>query len=239
MFIVMFSVFIKINFFTDSSKGNFPTPPSSIEAFADYFYKGESQITNSFADPRFSNPVALLNNPTTTLNGDEAYNEEKYNIGSKTNEFITPQFVENGIIVPPYLSNIELNTICKSITTDDCVASSYCALVGDGLSRPKCVPGNARGPYLSYSDINVDYYYYQNRCYGNCPGYYNTLKGRTVAYSFSVNTDYDNLPSGYDFYNNTIYQNPTPTQTPTQQAGNINYTTTPSQTPTLSSTSSA
>ena len=41
------------------------------------------------------------------------------------------------------------------------------------LNGEKCVAGNQDGPTFktdSGEDITVDYYYYQNKCYGNsCP----------------------------------------------------------------------
>lgn len=63
-----------------------------------------------------------------------------------------------------------LETTCKLIDVDKCGSTSCCVLLGGS----KCVAGDANGPTMkvNYSDIfikNKDYYYYQGKCYGNCP----------------------------------------------------------------------
>ena len=59
---------------------------------------------------------------------------------------------------------------CNNLTTSNCKSSSCCVL----LNGKKCVAGNANGPTFltntSGESINADFYYYQNKCYGNgCP----------------------------------------------------------------------
>ena len=63
-----------------------------------------------------------------------------------------------------------LESTCKLIDVDKCGSTSCCVLLGGS----KCVAGDANGPTMkvNYSDIliqNKDYYYYQGKCYGNCP----------------------------------------------------------------------
>ncbi len=63
-----------------------------------------------------------------------------------------------------------LNTACGNLTNKNCNATSCCILTSD----QKCVAGNADGAtYNTDSNgktINLDYYYYQNKCYGyKCP----------------------------------------------------------------------
>jgi hypothetical protein len=63
-----------------------------------------------------------------------------------------------------------LNTACGNLTNKNCNATSCCILTSD----QKCVAGNADGAtYNTDSNgktINLDYYYYQNKCYGEkCP----------------------------------------------------------------------
>ena len=63
-----------------------------------------------------------------------------------------------------------LNTACGNLTNKNCNATSCCILTSD----QKCVAGNADGAtYNTDSNgktINLDYYYYQNKCYGDkCP----------------------------------------------------------------------
>ena len=67
-------------------------------------------------------------------------------------------------------SSGELNSACGNLTNKNCNATSCCILTSD----KKCVAGNASGATYNTDDngktINLDYYYYQNKCYGdNCP----------------------------------------------------------------------
>jgi hypothetical protein len=67
-------------------------------------------------------------------------------------------------------NTIEIETQCGKIEKDACASTSCCVLLGGS----KCVAGNEAGPTMkaNYSDISVlnrDYYYYQGKCYGNCP----------------------------------------------------------------------
>ena len=64
----------------------------------------------------------------------------------------------------------ETETQCNKLDANTCAATSCCALLGG----TKCVAGNESGPInkANYSDISVaerDYYYFQGKCYGNCP----------------------------------------------------------------------
>jgi hypothetical protein len=65
---------------------------------------------------------------------------------------------------------IETEIQCGKIDKTACASTSCCVLLGGA----KCVAGNQGGPTMkaNYSDIgllNKDYYYYQGKCYGNCP----------------------------------------------------------------------
>jgi hypothetical protein len=75
--------------------------------------------------------------------------------------------INGGNAFPP--SNAEIALICNSLQPTDCINSSLCVLSGNSNSN-KCVPGNINGPRTHFEDVNIDYYYYQNLCYGNCPG---------------------------------------------------------------------
>ena len=64
----------------------------------------------------------------------------------------------------------KLEEICKTVDVDKCGSTSCCVLLGGS----KCVAGDENGPKMkaNYSDIyvlNKDFYYYQGKCYGNCP----------------------------------------------------------------------
>ena len=62
----------------------------------------------------------------------------------------------------------ELEKSCNKLTQNNCNEVPCCVYLNDN----KCVAGNARGPIYKTEKngekINVDYYYYKNKCYGNC-----------------------------------------------------------------------
>ena len=66
-------------------------------------------------------------------------------------------------------SSASLKESCGKLTKKNCNSTSCCIV----LNGETCVAGNQDGPTFktnSGEDINVDYYYYQNKCYGNsCP----------------------------------------------------------------------
>jgi len=67
-------------------------------------------------------------------------------------------------------SSGELNSTCGKLTNKNCNATSCCILT----SNKKCVAGNSSGAIYNTDNngktINLDYYYYQNKCYGDkCP----------------------------------------------------------------------
>ena len=66
-------------------------------------------------------------------------------------------------------SSDSLKSSCEKLTKKNCNSTSCCVV----LNGDKCVAGNQDGPTFktdSGKDITVDYYYYQNKCYGNsCP----------------------------------------------------------------------
>ncbi len=67
-------------------------------------------------------------------------------------------------------SLVEINERCKKISSDtNCKNSSCCVW----LNGKTCVGGSENGPTYytddtTHSEINIDYYYYKNKCYGNC-----------------------------------------------------------------------
>lgn len=111
--------------------------------------------------------------PVSAFNYDSLYNThdltQKYS------------FINSSFVYMPFSGNdqqyasqqyfnsnpLEVEEMCKKLDHDTCAYTSSCVYLAN---NNKCVPGNKRGPYVSYSDINVDYYYYRGKCYGNCPG---------------------------------------------------------------------
>jgi hypothetical protein len=65
-------------------------------------------------------------------------------------------------------SSHDLEGACQKMTKNNCLKTSCCVYYGN-----KCAAGSQDGPtYKSNSDgepFDIDYYYYQKKCYGNCP----------------------------------------------------------------------
>lgn len=62
----------------------------------------------------------------------------------------------------------EINSLCNQLTQKNCKVSSCCVL----LEGNKCVGGSKDGPTFRTENkekLNFDYYYYKNKCFGNCP----------------------------------------------------------------------
>ena len=64
----------------------------------------------------------------------------------------------------------KLEEKCNKLNRETCASTKCCVLLGG----QKCVSGNENGPKFShnYSNLNIknrDFYYYQGKCYGNCP----------------------------------------------------------------------
>ena len=67
-------------------------------------------------------------------------------------------------------SEIQREIKCNELDGNVCAATQCCVLLGG----EKCVSGNSEGPKdkTHYGDLfvkNKDYYYYNSKCYGNCP----------------------------------------------------------------------
>jgi hypothetical protein len=64
----------------------------------------------------------------------------------------------------------QLETACNAFTQDYCNSSSCCIWTNDN----KCKAGNKSGPLFNTDSngktVTLDYYYFQNNCYGDkCP----------------------------------------------------------------------
>jgi hypothetical protein len=105
--------------------------------------------------------------------------EESVYLSKKTYKPPTPKTVDTGVFggaLDDYsFCSREANkkgsieSACSALSADKCGKSECCVLLGG----TKCVGGDETGPYLksNYSDIfvkNRDFYYYTNKCYGNC-----------------------------------------------------------------------
>ena len=66
----------------------------------------------------------------------------------------------------------ELETACGELSKDACTATSCCAWARMN-SAESCVSGNKHGPIFKHgpdgAPKTLDYYYFENKCNGNCP----------------------------------------------------------------------
>jgi len=66
----------------------------------------------------------------------------------------------------------ELETECAKLSRRSCTATSCCVWASMG-SKESCVSGNEHGPIFKTepdgSPKTLDYYYFENKCSGNCP----------------------------------------------------------------------
>ena len=56
-----------------------------------------------------------------------------------------------------------LNESCGKLTKDNCNETSCCVFT----SNQKCVAGGQDGPTFNSNANDLDYYYFQGKCYGN------------------------------------------------------------------------
>jgi hypothetical protein len=78
--------------------------------------------------------------------------------------------IKSGFCVQEGPNILKKDERCQQLDKDVCASTSCCVLLGG----TKCITGNESGPMLTshYNDSlirNRDFYYYQGKCYGNCP----------------------------------------------------------------------
>ena len=101
--------------------------------------------------------------------------EDSVYLSRTANMFIGEPVVETSSIqggVCNYYKNNpdQLEQACQRMDPTVCASTSCCVLLGGA----KCVSGSENGPKMKshYSNTlipNRDFYYYQSKCYGNCP----------------------------------------------------------------------
>ena len=85
--------------------------------------------------------------------------------------------VKDGFCETHKNDNHALEKDCNTFNEKNCKASGCCVwakMKGDASKQAStCVAGNKHGPIFRTDDsgkrLDVDYYYYDNKCYGNCP----------------------------------------------------------------------
>jgi len=121
------------------------------------------------------------NTNVASFNYDSLYNTDnltpKYSFMNSSFLYKSSLLDENDYLNEIYFNRnpLEMETVCKKLDNETCGLTSSCVYVGNN----KCVPGNKKGPYTTYSDVNLDYYYYRGKCYGNCPGQYGMTTSNT------------------------------------------------------------
>ena len=128
-------------------------PRSNVQNSVTYYQPGSYRYGASTYVPNYEDSVYL--SKTT---------------GLSSTSFISPPYNLGGICNQYKDQPLLLEEACQKLNGNVCASTSCCVLLGGS----KCVSGNERGPAVksNYSDLfipNRDYYYYQGKCYGNCP----------------------------------------------------------------------
>jgi hypothetical protein len=138
---------------TDQSGNKVLLPRSNVQNSVTYYEPGVYRYSASTYVPNYE---------------DSVYLSKSTGLSSAT--VIKPPYVMGGICNEYKDHPLLLEEACQKLNGNVCASTSCCVLLGGS----KCVSGDQRGPTVksNYSDIfvvNRDYYYYQGKCYGNCP----------------------------------------------------------------------
>ena len=144
---------------------------------------GTSYITDKKGNVTAIPPTGLGVKPTYFKPQDYIYGsltyvpnyEDSVYLSRTANMFIGQPMVETSSIqggVCNYYKNNpdQLEQACQRMDPNVCASTNCCVLFGGA----KCVSGTQNGPKMKshYSNTlipNRDFYYYQSKCYGNCP----------------------------------------------------------------------
>jgi hypothetical protein len=113
----------------------------------------------------------------SSFNYDSLYNTDnltpKYSFVNSSFMYKSTLLDETDYLNKVYFENnpLEVDNMCRNLNSTTCGLTSACVYVGNNA----CVPGGKSGPHTTYRDVNVDYYYYKGKCYGNCPGYLDSV----------------------------------------------------------------
>jgi hypothetical protein len=128
-------------------------------------YKDVSNTTLYYEPGRY-----IYNSASYVPNYEESVFLSKLTNQSTTSNITESVFNKSGFCESTNSSTLLREAKCNSLEPNVCASTECCVLLGG----EKCVAGNKSGPNIksNYSDhaiINRDYYYYQGKCYGNCP----------------------------------------------------------------------
>jgi len=105
--------------------------------------------------------------------------------------------------------NVELNKKCNALSLNNCSIPNCCIL----LNGVKCVAGNINGPmYLTENGMDIDsqYYFHQNKCYGNCENNENSQTYLKECGKYSNNSIGVSKACMVSLFNNNGCPNPRP-----------------------------
>ena len=138
----------------DENGNSIPYPSSSVQGNITYYTPGSYPFGTTNYVPNYEDSI-YLSKLTGLSTVTPVFNTEK---------------IQGGFC--SYFENEpeKRETACGNLQTNECASTNCCVLLG-GV---KCVSGNRYGPQFknNYGDIfirNKDYYYYEGKCFGNCP----------------------------------------------------------------------
>jgi len=139
---------------TDQCGNSVLLPRSNVQNSVTYYQPDVYRFGASTYVPNYEDSVYL--SKTTGL--------------STTGVVYNPSYLKGGICTQYKDHPQLLEEACQRMDGNLCASTSCCVLLGGS----KCVSGNAQGATVksNYSDVyvpNRDFYYYQGKCYGNCP----------------------------------------------------------------------
>lgn len=138
----------------DSNGNTISYPSSSLQGNITYYTPGSYPFGATNYVPNYEDSIYL-----SKLTG-ESTTSPVYNIAKMLGGFCS-YFQDHPL---------KKEETCNQLEPDQCASTNCCVLLGGA----KCISGNISGPtYKSnYGDAflrNKDFYYYQGKCYGNCP----------------------------------------------------------------------
>jgi len=134
-------------------------PPIQAQQQVTYYQPGTFIHGASTYVPNYEDSVYL----SRTAGG--AFLDSKYSA-----PITSASYIQGGICSYYKDNPTGLEQACNNVDSNTCASTSCCVLLGGS----KCVSGDETGAKMkaNYSDIyvkNRDYYYFQGKCYGNCP----------------------------------------------------------------------
>jgi hypothetical protein len=144
----------------DKDGNKITLPPIQANVQPTYYQPGTFIHSASNFVPTYEDSVYL-----SRSNGNGVFTDAK-----KGTPIYEAPYIQGGICTYYKNNPNALEEACNNVDPLACASTSCCVLLGGS----KCVSGNETGATMkaNYSDmyvINRDFYYFQGKCYGNCP----------------------------------------------------------------------